>query len=94
MVSLARQDLVHEWRRFAAAILTLALSGLLILIQVGLLLGQFDAFTLPLTRSRADLWITAPNIQSWDQSTVVPARVEGLFRSHSVFTGKRCNGTG
>ncbi len=82
MVSLARQNLVHEWRRFAAAILTLAFSGLLILVQVGLLLGQLDAFTLPLTRSKADLWITAPNIQSWDQSTVVPARVEGLFWSH------------
>lgn len=82
MVSLARQNLVHEWRRFAAAILTLAFSGLLILVQVGLLLGQLDAFTLPVTRSKADLWITAANIRSWDQSTIVPARAEGLFWSH------------
>jgi putative ABC transport system permease protein len=82
MVSLARQNLVHEWRRFAAAILTLSFSGLLILVQVGLLLGQLDAFTLPVTRSKADLWITAANIRSWDQSTVVPARTEGLFWSH------------
>ncbi|PWC83310.1 hypothetical protein TSH100_20885 [Azospirillum sp. TSH100] len=82
MVSLARQNLVHEWRRFAAAILTLAFSGLLILVQVGLLLGQLDAFTLPVTRSKADLWITAANIRSWDQSTVVPARSEGVFWSH------------
>ncbi|PWC33363.1 ABC transporter permease [Azospirillum sp. TSO35-2] len=82
MVSLARQTLVHEWKRFAAAILTLAFSGLLILIQVGLLLGQLDAFTLPVTRSKADLWVTAANIRSWDQSTSVPARSEGLFWSH------------
>lgn len=82
MVSLARQNLTHEWRRFAAAILTLAFSGLLILVQIALLLGQLDAFTLPVTRSKADLWVTAANIRSWDQSTIVPARAEGLFWSH------------
>lgn len=82
MVSLARQNLVHEWKRFAAAILTLSFSGLLILVQVGLLLGQLDAFMLPVTRSKADLWVTAANIRSWDQSTLVPARAEGMFWSH------------
>ena len=89
MVSLARQTLVHEWKRFAAAILTLAFSGLLILVQVGLLLGQLDAFTLPVTRARADLWVTAANIRSWDQSTIVPARSEGLFWSHPAIRDVR-----
>lgn len=82
MVSLARQSLIHEWKRFAAAILTLAFSGLLILIQIGLLFGQFEAFTLPINRSRADLWVTAANISSWDQSTIVAARAEGAFWAH------------
>lgn len=82
MVSLARETLIHEWRRFAAAILTLSLSGLLILIQVGLLLGQLDAFMLPVIRSKADLWVTSAGIRSWDQSTIVPARTEGLFWSN------------
>lgn len=82
MVSLARQSLIHEWKRFAAAVLTLAFSGLLILVQVGLLLGQLEAFTLPVARSRADLWVTAANIGSWDQSTIVAARAEGAFWVH------------
>lgn len=82
MISLACRNLAHEWRRFAAAVLTLTFSGLLILVQVGLLLGQLDAFTLPVKRSGADLWVTSPNIRSWDQSTIVPARLEGLFWSH------------
>ncbi len=82
MVSLARQSLLYDWRRFVAAILTLAFSGLLILVQVGLLLGQLDAFTLPIRRARADLWVTAPNISSWEQSTIVAARTEGSFWSH------------
>jgi len=82
LVSLARQSLIHEWKRFAAAVLTLAFSGLLILVQVGLLLGQLEAFTLPVTRSRADLWVTAANIGSWDQSTIVAARSEGAFWVH------------
>ncbi len=82
MVSVARQSLLHEWRRFVAAILTLAFSGLLILVQVGLLLGQLEAFTLPISRARADLWVTAANIGSWEQSTIVAARTEGAFWSH------------
>lgn len=82
MVSLARQSLLYEWRRFAAAILTLAFSGLLILIQVGLLLGQLDSFTLPIRRARADLWVTAPNVSSWEQSTIVATRSEGRFWTH------------
>ncbi|BAI75424.1 hypothetical protein AZL_c01310 (plasmid) [Azospirillum sp. B510] len=94
MVSLARQTLIHEWKRFAAAILTLAFSGLLILIQVGLLLGQLDAFTIPVTRSKADLWVTAANIRSWDQSTIVPARSEGLFWSHPAIRDVREMGIG
>ncbi|MBN9527134.1 MAG: ABC transporter permease [Alphaproteobacteria bacterium] len=82
MVSLARQSLLYDWRRFVAAILTLAFSGLLMLIQVGLLLGQLDSFTLPIRRARADLWVTAPNVSSWEQSTIVAARNEGRFWAH------------
>ena len=39
MVSLARATLRHEWRRFLAAVLAVAFSGLLVLVQLGLRLA-------------------------------------------------------
>lgn len=82
MVSLARKTLVYEWRRFAAAVAALAFSGLLMLVQAGLLYGMFESFSLPVDRARAELWVTAPNVQSFDQSTVVAARFEGRLWAH------------
>jgi putative ABC transport system permease protein len=84
VVSLARQSLLHEWKRYAAAVLALAFSGLLILVQVGLLFGQFDSYTLPVSRARADLWVTGGNVESWDESTTIAARFEGLLWAHPM----------
>ena len=84
MVSLARERLIYEWWRYAAAVLALALSGLLILIQVGLLFGQFDAYTLSVSRVKADLWVTGGDVESWDESTTIAARFEGLLWAHPM----------
>ncbi|MCX7168993.1 MAG: ABC transporter permease [Proteobacteria bacterium] len=39
MVALARKTLLHEWRRFLPAVLAVAFSGLLLLVQTALVLG-------------------------------------------------------
>ena len=44
-VSLARQSLVYDWLRYLPAILAVAFAGLLILVQIGLTLGQFGTVT-------------------------------------------------
>lgn len=83
MVSLARQSLLHDWRRFAAAaVVSLAFAGLLVLVQIGLLYGMFDTLTLPLKRTSADLWVTSRDIEGWDESSLLAARYEGLLWSH------------
>lgn len=89
MVSLARQSLLYEWKRYTAAVLALAISGLLILIQVGLLFGHFDSYTLPVSGAEADLWVTTGNIESWDESTTIAARFEGLLWVHPVVVDMR-----
>lgn len=81
-ISLARRTLWHDRRRFTAAIAALALSGLLMLVQVGLMFGMFDTFTVMITKSRADLWVTSPEVLSFEFSLDVPARFEGRFWSH------------
>ena len=66
MTSIALQSLVYEWRRFAPAAIAVAFSGLLVLLQAGLLLGIFSLASQYVTRSSADLWIGDPGVQSLD----------------------------
>ena len=58
-VSIARRTLIYDWRRYAAAVAALGLSGLLMLAQIGLLFGQFATFTVTLRQSNADLIVTS-----------------------------------
>jgi hypothetical protein len=40
-MSLALSTLLYEWRRYMAAVVALAFSGLLVLAQVGMFMGMF-----------------------------------------------------
>ena len=82
MISIARKTLRYEWKRYLAAVLALAFSGLLLLVQIGLLFGMFESFTLLLDRGRADLWVTSAGVEDFAGSTFVPRRVEGRFWVH------------
>ena len=63
-MSLALATLVYEWRRYMAAVIALAFSGLLILAQVGLFTGIVHGATATIDRSRADLMILSPKSES------------------------------
>lgn len=76
MVSLARSILIHEWRRFLPAILAVAFSALLVVVQLGLLLGLFGAVSVYITQSSADLWVGFPDTQSVDQPHPINANIE------------------
>ena len=76
-MSLALATLMHEWRRYLAAVLALAFSGVLILSQVGLVTGILKAYTATIDRSPADIIIMPPKAQSLMGTTVaeVPSRI-------------------
>ncbi|MEC4678334.1 MAG: ABC transporter permease [Nitrospirota bacterium] len=82
MVSLARASLIYEWKRYLAAVLAVAFAGLLILVQIGTLLGQLATSTVVLDRASADLWVMAPNTESYDLARDMPGRYEMHLRMH------------
>lgn len=72
-VPLARKTLIHEWRRFLPAVMSVGFSGVLIIVQGALLLGIVGTNALPVTQSRADLWIGFPGTQSADLGRSIDA---------------------
>jgi putative ABC transport system permease protein len=67
-MSLALATLLYEWRRYTAAVVALAFSGLLILAQVGMFTGIVKGITATIDRSRADI-------------IILPAKMESLINS-------------
>ncbi len=81
-MSLARTILRFEWRRFLPALLSVAFAGLLMLVQLGLLMGMFGTVTVLVDSSDADIWVTAPATESLDQTVGIPASLATLLRVH------------
>ena len=82
MVSLARATLVYEWRRFLAAMLAVAFSGLLVLVQLGLLVGMFGTVAVYIDESDAELWVGFAGTQSVDLGKPFNAQVETRLHIH------------
>ncbi|HQR91193.1 MAG TPA: ABC transporter permease, partial [Caulobacter sp.] len=66
MTSIALKTLLFDWRRFAPAAVAVGFSGLLVLLQAGLILGVFSLASVCVTKSSADLWVGFPGVQSID----------------------------
>jgi len=80
-MSLALATLLYEWRRYTAAMVALAFSGLLILAQVGMFTGMVRAATATIERSRADIIVMAPKSESMMNPAPngLPARIQPLI---------------
>jgi putative ABC transport system permease protein len=80
-MSLALATLLYEWRRYTAAIVALAFSGLLILAQVGMFTGIVQAATATIDRGRADILILPPKMEALINSGggSLPARLQPLM---------------
>jgi putative ABC transport system permease protein len=63
-MSLALATLIYEWRRYLAAIIALAFSGMMVLAFSGLFAGIIHAELATWERSRADLVILPPNVKA------------------------------
>jgi putative ABC transport system permease protein len=80
-MSLALATLLFEWKRYSAAMVALAFSGLLILAQVGMFTGIVKAATASIDRSRADLMILPFKNESLINSgpDSLPGRIQPLI---------------
>jgi putative ABC transport system permease protein len=63
-LSLALATLLYEWRRYLAAVISLAVAGLLVLSMSGLFMGMVKSFAATVDRSPADVMVLPPDANS------------------------------
>jgi putative ABC transport system permease protein len=79
-MTLALSTLIYEWRRYLAAVVALAFSGLMVLGTTGLFTGIVHAVLATTERSRADLFIMPTKTpQLINSNSGLPARVKPLI---------------
>lgn len=64
----------HERQRFFPAVLAVAFSALLVVVQTGLMLGLLSMMSLPVDKSTADVWVGYPGTRSVDLGRPIPER--------------------
>lgn len=86
-MSLALATLLYEWRRYMAAVVALAFSGLLVLAQVGMFVGIGKGFTAQIDRARADIMVLGPGAKAlFGGPSGLPRRIIPLVYSHPEVT--------
>lgn len=95
-MSLALSTLLYEWRRYMAAVMALALSGLLVLAMTGVFIGIGKGFTATLERSSADIIIMQPGATSlMGGPSGVPRRfIPMAYRNPQVIEVQPLDGAG
>ena len=79
-MSLALATLIYEWRRYLAAVIALAFSGMMVMAFSGMFAGIIHAEFATWERSRADLIILPPNVKALVNSNAsLPSRVKPLI---------------
>lgn len=81
MTSIALKSLMFDWRRFAPAAVAVGFSGLLVLLQAGLILGVFSLASVYVTKSSAELWVGFPGVQSIDLGRPIGGMTELFLRA-------------
>jgi putative ABC transport system permease protein len=84
-VSLALSTLIYEWRRYLAAVIALALAGVLMLALSAMFIGILQSFTATIDKSRAQLIILPVKARSLGGpggGTALPKRVVPLVYRH------------
>lgn len=82
-MSLALSTLLYEWRRYMAAVMALALSGLLVLGMAGVFIGIGKSFTAAIERSSADVIILQPGATAMFNGPMgMPRRYIPLVYNH------------
>ncbi len=86
-MSLALSTLIFEWRRYLAAMISLAVAGVLMLALSAMFIGILQSFTATIDRSRGQVIILAADAKSLAGSGgELPARVMPLIYRHPDVT--------
>jgi putative ABC transport system permease protein len=86
-VSLAFSTLIFEWRRYFAAIIALAVAGLMVLAMTGMFLGVGKAFTATIDRSPAEIMVLSPDSDSlFGNNSGLPRRLIPTVYQHPDVT--------
>jgi putative ABC transport system permease protein len=64
--------MVREPRRYLPAVLAVAFSDLLVIVQGGLLLGALSVLSLPIDHSCADVWVASSEVPSIELGHPIP----------------------
>jgi len=64
----------YERQRFLPAVFAVSFSAILIAVQAGLMLGLFSTVSVPIDKSRADVWVGYPGVRSVDLGRPIPER--------------------
>ena len=85
-MSLALSTLIYEWRRYMAAVVALAFSGLLVLAFAGMFIGMGKSFTATIDRSAADVMVLSPGAtRLFNGPSGVPRRIiPNIYRHPDV----------
>lgn len=98
-MSYALQTLWHEKARYAAGVGAVAFSAVLIVLQVGLLLGLFTLTSIPVDHTSADIWVGSKDVKSVDLGIGIPTNIHmarltskpGLVGQPEVFLANFAN---
>jgi len=75
-VSLALSTLIYEWRRYLAAVVALAVAGLLVLAMTGMFMGMSKSFSANVDRSPAEIMVLPPeSVSLFDTGGGQPRRI-------------------
>lgn len=86
-MSLAFSTLIFEWRRYFAAIIALAVAGLMVLAMTGMFLGVGKAFTATIDRSPAEIMVLAADSDSlFGNNSGLPRRLIPTVYQHPDVT--------
>ncbi|UDF02751.1 ABC transporter permease [Asticcacaulis sp. AND118] len=82
-MSLALSTLIYEWRRYMAAVIALAVAGLLVLAMSGMFMGMAKSFTATIDRSPAQIMVLPPKATSlFANSGGQPRRIIPMLFQH------------
>ncbi|MDC7675766.1 ABC transporter permease [Asticcacaulis machinosus] len=83
-MSLALSTLIFEWRRYMAAVIALAVAGLLVLSLVGMFMGIGKTFSATIDRSPAHLMVLPPDSEGFGGATQPRRNIPALFQHPEV----------
>ena len=81
-MSLALSTLIYEWRRYLAAVIALAVAGLLVLAMTGMFMGMALSFTATVDKSPAQILILPPQAEGLFGDSGQPRRMIPLVYQH------------